>query len=552
MLNFIKVKVSVKSSLNKFFLLLKTHNKDLINIYITSIFIGFISLTLPVGMQMVINLITTGFYTSSWYLMIGLVIFGLIISSSLYIYLMFVMERLQQKIFLFTTFDIATLIPEWKIDLLHNKNNFEFLNRFFDVINIQKDISKIIIDFISNFFLIFFGLVLLSFYHTFFLGISLVLIILVFFLLRFTSNKGLEHSIMESKYKYKTVYWIQEMANSIETFKQFAEKEFNIKKTDELSNKYLEYRKKHFSVLVTQYAWMSFFKILFISSFLIVGGVLVIEQQMNIGQFVAAEIIIIMLFNSMEKLILTFEKFYDIFTAIEKVSELYDTQIESNGEETLPNLNNSGLRIKLNNINYTFSDSTYKVLQNINLEVNSGEKIAVISKSEQIKLAILNLIAGYYDNFSGEYLVNDIPIRHLENTSFRKHVGDLFSKTNTFYGTLKENLILNNSKISTEELFSYIKKFHLERLVNRLPEGLNTELNSNDERIAISNQLKIKFIRTMIAQPKMIVTYNFWQNFNDEEEKTFQDYIFNNPNLTVICAINSNEDLSKFDKVYEF
>lgn len=145
-------KVSVRSSLNKFFLLLKTHNKDLINIYITSIFIGFISLTLPVGMQMVINLITTGFYTSSWYLMIGLVIFGLIISSSLYIYLMFVMERLQQKIFLFTTFDIATLIPEWKIDLLHNKNNFEFLNRFFDVINIQKDISKIIIDFISNFF----------------------------------------------------------------------------------------------------------------------------------------------------------------------------------------------------------------------------------------------------------------------------------------------------------------------------------------------------------------------------------------------------------------
>jgi ABC-type bacteriocin/lantibiotic exporter with double-glycine peptidase domain len=545
-------KVSVRSSLNKFFLLLKTHNKDLINIYITSIFIGFISLTLPVGMQMVINLITTGFYTSSWYLMIGLVIFGLIISSSLYIYLMFVMERLQQKIFLFTTFDIATLIPEWKIDLLHNKNNFEFLNRFFDVINIQKDISKIIIDFISNFFLIFFGLLLLSFYHTFFLGISLVLIILVFLLLRFTSNKGLENSIMESKYKYKTVYWIQELANSIQTFKQFADKEFNIQKTDELSNKYLEYRKKHFSVLVAQYAWMSLFKILFISSFLIVGGVLVIEQQMNIGQFVAAEIIIIMLFNSMEKLILTFEKFYDIFTAIEKVSELYDTQIEKNGEEILPISNDLGLTIQLNNINYTFLNSTYNVLKNINLQAKSGEKIAIISKSEQIKLAILNVIAGYYDEFSGEYLVNNIPIRHLENTSFRKYVGDLFSRTNIFYGTLKENLILNNAKITTEELFTYIKKFHLERLVNRLSEGLNTELNSNDERIAISNQLKIKFIRTMIAQPKMIVTYNFWQNFNDEEEKTFKDYIFNNPNLTVICAINSNEDLSLFDKVYEF
>lgn len=545
-------KVSVRSSLNKFFLLLKTHNKDLINIYLTSIFIGLISLTLPAGMQMVINLITTGFYTSSWYLMIGLVIFGLIISSSLYIYLMFVMERLQQKIFLFTTFDIATLIPEWKIDLLINKNNFEFLNRFFDVINIQKDISKIIIDFISNFFLIFFGLVLLSLYHTFFLGISLVLIILVFLLLRFTSNKGLENSIMESKYKYKTAYWIQEMANSIQTFKQFADKEFNIQKTDELSNKYLEYRKQHFSVLVAQYTWMSFFKILFIGSFLIVGGVLVIEQQMNIGQFVAAEIIIIMLFNSMEKLILTFEKFYDIFTAIEKVSELYDVEIETNGKETLPVFNNLGLKIKLNNINYTFSDSTYNVLQNISLEVNAGEKIAIISKSEQIKLAILNLIAGYYDNFSGEYLVNDVPIGHLENTSFRQYIGDLFSKTNIFYGTLKENLILNNTKITTEELFSYIKKFHLERLVNRLSEGLNTELNSNDERIAISNQLKIKFIRTVIDQPKMIVTYNFWQNFNDEEEKTFKEFIFNNPNLTVICAINSSEDLSIFDKVYEF
>ncbi|MCB9201466.1 MAG: ATP-binding cassette domain-containing protein [Flavobacteriales bacterium] len=540
-------KVTVKHSLNKLLAILKPHNKDILSIYLVAILHGIIALSLPIGIQMVINLITTGLYTSSWYLMIGIVILGIIAGSALQIYLMFNVERLQQKIFLFSVFDLSTLIPEWKIEQLRDKHTPEFLNRFFDLINIQKGISKILIDFTSNFFMIFFGLILLSMYHTFFLGLSIFAVLFLIFVLLITSKKGLKSSLEESKVKYKTAYWIEEMGNSVEIFKQH-NNGYNLKKTDEYANQYLKYRKNHFSVLVSQYTWMSIFKVIFTSLLLVVGGILVIEQQMNIGQFVAAEIIIILIFSSIEKLITTLEYFYDLLTSVEKLSELYDIDLEHSGTELFQA--DKSISVDLNNVSYTYQGRQNKAIDSINLSIKTGEKIAIVSENEQFKLTLMNILAGFYDDFNGEFLVNGVPISHIEKHFYHKTVYESFSNTNVFFGTVRENLACGE-EVSDLELRDYLKKFHLEKLINSLPKGLDFELNYNDKRIAVSNQLKISFIRSIIPNPKLYLCENFWNKLPEEESRTFKNFVLN-MDSTVICAINGNEDLSQFDRVYRF
>ncbi len=100
-----------------------------------------------------------------------------------------------------------------------------------------------------------------------------------------------------------------------------------LQKNDQLVSEYLNYREKHFNVIKRQFTQLIVFKIIITASLLSIGGFLVVSQQMNIGQFVAAEIIILLVINSVEKIILGLETFYDVLTSVEKIGQVADLSL---------------------------------------------------------------------------------------------------------------------------------------------------------------------------------------------------------------------------------
>ena len=183
----------------------------------------------------------------------------------------------------------------------------ELMNRFFDTMSVQKGLSKILIDFLTAILHVVFGLVLLSFYHPFFIAFSVLLVIIVYAILRFTVRKGLDTSLMESKYKYKVAHWLEEVARTSVTFKLAGTTDLPLKRVDGHTKDYLQARESHFKVLVRQYSLMVGFKVIVALGLLAIGGILVMQQQMNIGQFIAAEIIILLVMAAVEKLVLSWK-----------------------------------------------------------------------------------------------------------------------------------------------------------------------------------------------------------------------------------------------------
>ena len=240
------------SPVRRLFQLLSADKKDIFFVYVYAALIGLVSLTLPLGIQAAVELISGGVVFSSVYLLIGLIIFGTLGTGILQVLQITIVEYLQRRVFTKSAFEFAFRVPRIKMESVLNMHMPELMNRFFDVLTLQKGLPKILIDLSTGIIQILFGLLLLAFYHPFFIVFGLGLLGLLFLIFFFTGPKGLKSSIKESKYKYKVVYWLEEMARTLYSFKLAGNTVLPLRKTDYLVNNYLENRNSHFKILISQ------------------------------------------------------------------------------------------------------------------------------------------------------------------------------------------------------------------------------------------------------------------------------------------------------------
>ena len=323
--------------LERFYSLLRLDRKDVLQIIFYAIFSGLISLSLPLGIQAIINFIQSGRISTSWIVLIVLVVLGVIFVGILSLMQLRITENLQQKLFVRSSFEFAYRLPKIKFEEIYSTYPPELANRFFDTLTIQKGTSKLLIDFSAALLQIAFGIILLSFYHPFFIVFGFFLAILLYSIFKFSYHQGLDSSLKESKYKYKVAGWLQEIARNNFSFRRQNNFDFALQKNNNLVSNYLNYREKHFSIIQRQFTQLILFKVIITASLLLIGGFLVLNQQMNIGQFVAAEIVILLVINSVEKLILGLETFYDVLTSIEKIGQVTDMNLEEETDAAILN-----------------------------------------------------------------------------------------------------------------------------------------------------------------------------------------------------------------------
>jgi ABC-type bacteriocin/lantibiotic exporter with double-glycine peptidase domain len=293
-----------------------------------ALFNGLVNLSLPLGIQAIINLIQGGAMSTSWMIMVGIVILGISLTGFFQYMQLRIVENISQKIFARSSFEFAYRFPKINYRALYNYYAPELANRFFDTLTFQKSLPKILIDFSLASFQIIVGLFVLSLYHSFFVFFAILLLILVFFLINYIGPMGMKTNLKESKYKYDVAYWLEEVARTKVTFKLSPDNTINIENTDGKVLNYINARESHFKVLVHQFFWLILFKVLIAAALLIIGGILVFRQEMNIGQFVAAEIIILLVLASIEKIITSLESIYDLLTALEKIGYVTDLPLD--------------------------------------------------------------------------------------------------------------------------------------------------------------------------------------------------------------------------------
>ncbi|QHW00404.1 ABC transporter transmembrane domain-containing protein [Spirosoma endbachense] len=317
------------SSVQRLLRLLGTEKKDISYIYLYALVTGFISLSLPLGIQAIFNLVSGGLVFSSVYVLIGVVILGVLATGLLLVGQMTLVEVLQQRIFAKAAFEFTYRLPRIEPSALSGYYPPELMNRFFDVLTIQKGLPKLLIDLTAAAMQILFGIILLSFYHPVFLAFGLFTLLSITGISWIYGPRGLRTSLEESKYKYKVVAWLEDHARDLPRYRGHEDALEPIDQMDELVASYVTHRNAHFRVLKRFFYSGVAFKTIVTGGLLILGTALVVGREMALGQFVAAELVIVLITSSVEKLISGIDTVFDLLTAVEKIATVTDLPLET-------------------------------------------------------------------------------------------------------------------------------------------------------------------------------------------------------------------------------
>ncbi|MNS19075.1 Toxin RTX-I translocation ATP-binding protein [compost metagenome] len=525
--------------LKRFYNLLELDKKDVYQIFFYAIFAGLISLSLPLGIQAIINFIQSGRVSASWIVLIILVVFGVALVGILSLMQLRITENLQQKIFVRSSFEFAARLPKIKSEQLYNTYPPELANRFFDTMTIQKGTSKLLIDFSAALLQIAFGILLLSLYHPYFILFGILLFILLYFIFKFSYKSGLETSLKESKFKYKVASWLQEVARNNFSFRNKLNYDFALEKNNQIVSDYLIYREKHFDVIKKQFSQLIIFKIIITASLLSIGGFLVLSQEMNIGQFVAAEIILLLVINSVEKIIIGLETFYDVLTSIEKIGQVTDFELE---EDATTKGDNCYMNIVLEteNIKFKFPDSKNEVLNAISLKIEQGEKIVIEGENGSGKTTLIRLLSGLLQPTSGSFYINDDTFRKINLKQYRSQIGSITHSETPFEGTILENITFKDAAIPFEDIKWAIDGVQLSPFIKSLTKGLDSRILAEGKQLSSSNAQKILLARSIIHRPKILFYEDPTDSMDEKVANEIIDFITSDANKWTIIVSSKN------------
>lgn len=282
-------------------------------IYLLAFLQGAMYLVIPLGIQAVVTFIMAGSLSASLFLLCGMVVVAVLFIGLLQIWQMRLDETMHEKLF----GDVAVRVGYFLNNNQITAGVLSRLNHFFEVVTLQKGISKIVLDFSFSIISIVFGLIILPLYNTWFFVLTLLLGAFFYFIIRYYGKAGIETNIQTSNQKYR----LMDLFQQDKPLESSDQSEF-LSRIDETLGAYFKERKGHYGVLEKQYKGIVFFKVLFIGILLFLGALLVQQGKLNIGQFVATEIIIFLVINSIEKLIVSLNSFYDIITALYKLEKI--------------------------------------------------------------------------------------------------------------------------------------------------------------------------------------------------------------------------------------
>jgi ABC-type bacteriocin/lantibiotic exporter with double-glycine peptidase domain len=542
-------KINITRSLYKLFRLLRLDGKEITALYLLSILSGLIQLSLPLGIQAIINfaIVATGRkqLPASMWVLILLVVLGVLFTGMLKINQMKIVEKIQQKIFTRFSFEFSYRIPKLNVKSIDQYHLPELVNRFFDIPTLQKSLAKLLLDIPTAVIQLCFGLILLAFYNSVFIVFGIILLVVLYLILYVSSPKGFEASLEESNYKYDLGGWVQEIARGIKTFKFFNSFNLHLEKTNHLLEGYLHARNRHFQILKLQYWSLVVFKILITAAMLIVGGILLIRQQINIGQFIAAEIIILTIMNAVEKLIVSLETVYDLLTSVQKINKITEKPIDEEGSYEF--VKKQGIEIEAKNLSFGFEKND--ILQNISFHIKPGQKVAITGDGDSGKTVLLRLLTGVFQDFEGDLSFDQIPINNYNLNTLRNHIGIYMQKQDIFSASLWENITLGNTNIKEQDVLDTFKIVGLESFYKSLNKGFDTHLEPTGKQLSSSNVQKLLIARSLLNQPALLLLDEPMKLIAADDKQYLQNYLFGLKDVTIIFTTNDPSLISKSEMV---
>ncbi len=539
---------SSQTSLAKLWeLLIKEKNN--LYIFITyAVIISLLYLAIPLAAQILVNTIAAGVLLQPLILISCAILIGLISLGVLKLLQLYIGEIIQRRIFARVAINMADRIYKIQQKYFNHIYAPELMNRFFDTITLQKALNLILIDVPAAILQITTGIILMAFYSPFLMIFDSALIgsIVIIVLL---GNKGISSSLAESNAKYHVAHWLEELARCQVGFKMNSSSEYLLTETDDRIFKYLEARKKHFQVLLRQFSASYIIQALGGAGVLAIGGWLVVNGQLSLGQLVASELIILMILSALDKIMQKLESWYDLLTALDKVTYIDKLELErSNGTNVSKKLN--GAEIVCEDIVFSYIPER-RIFDKVNIKIEAGSRSSLVGISGSGKTSLAYLISGIYEIQEGNILFNSAPIKGLNLESLRKNIALVSDYNEIFAATVEENITLGRKHLSEEALAQVIELVELERDLKQYPNGIQTLLLSEGRNISLGQRQRILLARAIIDSPRLLILDEAFGGMDEMTKLKIINKLFDKTRpWTILNITHDAEVVAKTDYVY--
>lgn len=504
--------------------------RDIGAVLVYAVLGGLLALVLPLGTQAVVNTVAFGVFTPNLWVLCGLVLVGLLAGGGLFVLERYIVDLLQRRLFVRTTFDVAYRLPRIRESALAGHYAPELVNRFFDVLTLQKTLGKVLLDGSSAALTVLFSLILLAAYHPIFLVFDVIVLLFLPFVVAILGRGGLATSVAESTNKYAVANWLEEVARCRVSMKLAGTPPRVFERVDALTSDYVRARHAHFRVLARQLVGSEVFRALLVVGALGIGGSLVIRQQLSLGQFVAAEVVVLYLASALQKLVAQLEHVYDLLTALHKLGIITEMPLEREPARVVPALEFGPAGLQLRDVVFSYGGRR-PVLDGATATIAPGERVSLIGRG---KSSLVALVTRLHEPGSGLIELDGIDVRTIDPEELRVQVGVVEGRRDQiFEGTLEENVTMGRPLPHADVRWA-IATAQLADEIGALPEGLQTSLPATGANLSESVCTRILCARAIVGRPRLLIVDDALAGLPPDLHVRLLDALWREPGWTLI------------------
>lgn len=500
------------------FRLVELESRDIALLIGYGILVSIFSLSVPLAVDLLVTTIAAGTVTLPLIVVTVALTVLLIFSGGFSIVQLYIAELIERRIFVRTTSRAASALWETDIREFEHKDVLSLLNRFFDVVNVQKIFTKLTLDTITAILSIIVGLVFMAIFSSLLWGITTLLVLLTLALIVAAGYGGVRTNIAESSAKYALADALDEVGINIVSYKVFSNAQQIVDRFESPLQDWLSRRKEHFKIIIRQQLVATVMRIVIIVAVLLAGGILVIDRQISLGQLVASEIIILLFLSSIENIIKQIPSFFTLLTSLEKINQLTSLEHERNGTVAFSTDGRSrGLKVELSNVRFHYYEDV-PLLRSINLTIEPNERLAIVGASGLGKSTIAHLILGLLQPQHGAVYINGIDTRLLDRATYRRYVGYIKTTDEVLSGTILENVLWGRQWLSQEDVWWALSVAKLDKWVSSLSAGLLTNVGPRGTKLSTGQIRRIMIARAIVHRPSLLIIDEGFNGIEDHNK----------------------------------